>query len=201
VAFTLRIGARLSLFPSCDRTFHDAAGFALCYGPLGCSPYRAFDAGLRPRELPLEDASLLRGRLAATPTGLTPASNDEHDQSSTAHTINLRSSGRTPQERELGVLVRGTPPFVLAVHDPGLVGMQPQPDLFHPRADRGQHSSCLPLTNAVHHRVIRVAFELHTRKLPGHPRIKRIVQEHCATKATCRIPDSVGRNSEGGSWA
>jgi hypothetical protein len=91
MAFTLRIRARLSLFPSPDGTFHDAAGFALCYGPLSCSPSRAFDAGLRPGELPLKAASLLRGRLAATPTGLTPASNDEHDQSSTAHTINLRS--------------------------------------------------------------------------------------------------------------
>jgi hypothetical protein len=26
------------------------------------------------------------------------------------------------------LLVRGTPPFVLAVHDPGLIGMQLQPD-------------------------------------------------------------------------
>ena len=35
-------------------------------------------------------ASLLRGLLAATPTGLTPASNDKHGQQSTAHAINLQ---------------------------------------------------------------------------------------------------------------
>jgi hypothetical protein len=41
-------------------------------------PYdRAFDAGLRPRLFPDEAASLLPGLLAATRTGLTPASNDE----------------------------------------------------------------------------------------------------------------------------
>jgi hypothetical protein len=79
------------------RDFDDAAGFASCYGPLGCSPSRAFDTGLRHRELPLDAASLLQGRLAATPAGLTPASNDEHDQSSTAHAINLQSSGRTAE--------------------------------------------------------------------------------------------------------
>ncbi len=61
-----------------DRTSNDAAGFASCYGPHRCSPYyRAFDAGLRPRPFPGEAASLLPGLLAATRTGLTPASNDE----------------------------------------------------------------------------------------------------------------------------
>src|SRR5215210_9381869 len=37
----------------------------------------AFDTGLRPRPLPDEAASLLPGPLAATRTGLTPASDDE----------------------------------------------------------------------------------------------------------------------------
>jgi hypothetical protein len=40
-------------------------------------PIRAFDAGLRPRPFPDETASLLPGLLAATRTGLTPASDDE----------------------------------------------------------------------------------------------------------------------------
>jgi hypothetical protein len=38
---------------------------------------RAFDAGLRPRPFPDETASLLPGLLAATRTGLPPASDDE----------------------------------------------------------------------------------------------------------------------------
>src|SRR3954447_22890760 len=37
----------------------------------------AFDTGLRPRPFPDEAASLLPGPLAATRTGLTPASDDE----------------------------------------------------------------------------------------------------------------------------
>src|SRR4051794_23605982 len=40
-------------------------------------PLRAFDAGLRPRPFPDEAASLLPGLLAATRTGLPPASDDE----------------------------------------------------------------------------------------------------------------------------
>src|SRR5215207_6028513 len=55
----------------------DAAGFASRYGPLSCSPNRAFDAGLRPDPFPDRAASLLPGLLAATRTGLTPAGDDE----------------------------------------------------------------------------------------------------------------------------
>ncbi len=40
-------------------------------------PYRAFDAGLRPGPFPDRAASLLPGLLAATRTGLSPASGDE----------------------------------------------------------------------------------------------------------------------------
>ena len=40
-------------------------------------PYRASDAGLRPRPFPGEAASLLPGLLAATRAGLAPASDDE----------------------------------------------------------------------------------------------------------------------------
>jgi hypothetical protein len=57
---------------------NDAAGFALRYGPLSRSPYhRAFDTGLRRRAFPPDAASLLPGLLAATRTGLPPASDDE----------------------------------------------------------------------------------------------------------------------------
>src|SRR4051812_5535930 len=40
-------------------------------------PYRAFDTGLRPDPFPDRAASLLPGLLAATRTGLPPASDDE----------------------------------------------------------------------------------------------------------------------------
>src|SRR3954447_10456638 len=56
---------------------NDAAGFATRYGPLSCSPTRAFDAGLRPGPFPDRAASLLPGLLAATRTGLAPAGDNE----------------------------------------------------------------------------------------------------------------------------
>jgi hypothetical protein len=59
------------------RADNDAAGFALCCRPLGCSPKRALDAGLRPGPFPDQAASPLSGLLAATRTGLTPAGDDE----------------------------------------------------------------------------------------------------------------------------
>src|SRR5664279_1956104 len=62
------------------RTSNDAAGFASCCGPSSCSPRRAFDTGLRPGPFPTRAASLLPGLLTATRTGLTPASDDEHEQ-------------------------------------------------------------------------------------------------------------------------
>src|SRR6266516_1008632 len=52
---------------------------------------------------------------------------------------------RVPQEREGRVLVGATPVAVLAVHDPGLVGMQPQPDLGHPVPDRPAQLRALDL--------------------------------------------------------
>ncbi len=82
-----------------------------------------------------------------------------------------------PQVRKGRVLVRAASLPVLAVDDPGLVGMQPQPDLLHPVADRGQHLACLQLADTVHDRVIDVALERDARKFPSHPRVERIVQE------------------------
>ncbi len=52
-----------------------------CCGPRSCSPKGAFATGLRPRPFPTEAASLLPGLLTATRTGLTPASDDEHEPS------------------------------------------------------------------------------------------------------------------------
>ena len=56
---------------------HDAAGFASCCGPLGCTPPKELDAALRPRAFPPEAGSLLPGLLAATRTGPSPAGDDE----------------------------------------------------------------------------------------------------------------------------
>lgn len=78
------------------RVSNDAAGFASRYGPHRRSPIRAFDAGLRPRPFPDGTASLLPGLLAATRTGLTPASDDElTNKISRSRGITSRSAGRT----------------------------------------------------------------------------------------------------------
>jgi hypothetical protein len=55
---------------------------------------------------------------------------------------------------------------VLAVDGPGLVGMQPQPDLFHAVADRGLHLVGLLLADTSHGGVVDVAFEQDGRELP-----------------------------------
>jgi hypothetical protein len=80
--------------------------FTLRTAQLHAPKIGALDAGLRPRPFPDETASLLPGHLAATRTGLTPASNDEltkrkinhlHDQPSfpldAPVTDNLHRSG------------------------------------------------------------------------------------------------------------
>ena len=79
MAFTLMRGGSALPDPHPKAGYiNDAAGFASCYGPHRRSPFhRAFDAGLRPGPFPDRAASLLPGLLAATRTGLTPASDDE----------------------------------------------------------------------------------------------------------------------------
>src|SRR4051794_24222761 len=74
---------------------NDAAGFATRYGPLSCSPTRAFDAGLRPDPFPDRAASLLPGLLAATRTGLTPAGDDELQTTTRPLDDHLLITGRT----------------------------------------------------------------------------------------------------------
>jgi hypothetical protein len=70
-------GARHSLHP------HEAGPLTTPQASLDATdrsvapPYRAFDAGLRPDPFPDRVASLLPGLLAATRTGLPPASDDE----------------------------------------------------------------------------------------------------------------------------
>src|SRR3954470_16166213 len=60
-------------------------------------PCRAFDTGLRPGPFPDRAASLLPGLLAATRTGLAPASDDEHEHEDhpSHHEVTSGSAGRT----------------------------------------------------------------------------------------------------------
>src|SRR3954451_17471254 len=60
------------------RLSNDAAGFASCYGPFSRSPFAGpLTLGFDPIRFPDRAASLLPGLLAATRTGLPPASDDE----------------------------------------------------------------------------------------------------------------------------
>ena len=84
---------------------------------------------------------------------------------------------REPKERKRRLLSTAAPISVLAVHDFGFIGMQPQPDLDHPVCDRSPHLLSLLLANTMHDRIISKAFERDIRKVPGHPRIKRVMQK------------------------
>ena len=78
MAFALKSGARHSLVPT--RTAGPLTTRQVSRNATDrpvAPPSRAFDAGLRHRTFPPDTASLLPGLLAATRTGLTPASNDE----------------------------------------------------------------------------------------------------------------------------
>src|SRR5437660_8421741 len=77
-----------------------------------------------------------------------------------------------PQERERRVLMRAAPVAVLAVDDPGLGRVQPQPDLFHPLPERRQHLAGLALGDAVHDRVVGVPLELDAGIVPGEPGVR-----------------------------
>jgi len=68
-------------------------------------------------------------------------------------------------------------PTVLAVDDPRLVRVKPEPDLLHPRGDPAQHVLSLAARRAVHDRVVGVALEWAARMLAGHPNVERVVHE------------------------
>src|SRR5690606_19782010 len=74
---------------------NDAAGFASCYGPHRRSPYRAFDAGLRPRPFPDKPASLLPGLLAATRTSTGKRRRAYEQDPPLPHGFTSCSAGRT----------------------------------------------------------------------------------------------------------
>jgi hypothetical protein len=48
--------------------------------------------------------------------------------------------------------------------------MKLQPDLSEPTRDRVPHTAGLAFADAMDHRIVRKALELHGRELPGHPR-------------------------------
>src|ERR1700739_2885667 len=60
---------------------------------------------------------------------------------------------RVAQKRKRRVLRGAAPISVLAVHDFGFIGMQPQPDLDYPVFDRSPHLLSLLLANTMHDRV------------------------------------------------
>jgi hypothetical protein len=82
----------------------------------------AFDTGLRPRPFPDEAASLLPGPLAATRTGLTPASDDElttQDQPPTRSTSCLMGARKELSDGYLpGTGYEVTTPRPVSAHEP-----------------------------------------------------------------------------------
>jgi hypothetical protein len=99
MAFTVISAARLPLLPPSQ-----AGPLTTLQASLHATdrpvapPYRAFDAALRHRPFPDDAGSLLPGPLAATRTGLPPASDDELTTISNALRRHLQSAGRTKFE-------------------------------------------------------------------------------------------------------
>lgn len=106
MAFAPRIRARLSLFPPSCGTFTTRQASRDATDRPVAPPYRAFDTGLRSRRSPLDNASLLRGLLTVTPTGLAPASDDEHDQRSAVYMTNLQSLDAQPRKSNVSGFAR-----------------------------------------------------------------------------------------------
>ena len=61
-------------------------------------PHKGFRHWASRRRFPSDAASLLPGLLAATPTGLTPASDDELTNTKISYTINLQSLDAHPMQ-------------------------------------------------------------------------------------------------------
>src|ERR1700738_1896873 len=96
MAFALTLQARLSLSPALTGTFTTRQASLDAADRPFASPYRAYDAGLPHQAFPPDTARLLPGLLAATRTGLAPASDDElTTDGQSPNTINLQASGRT----------------------------------------------------------------------------------------------------------
>src|SRR6266487_2982502 len=80
MAFTVLSAARLPLPPPSQAGPLTTLQTSLHAADRSVAPpTRAFDTGLRPDPFPSRTASLLPGLLTATRTGLTPASDDEHE--------------------------------------------------------------------------------------------------------------------------
>jgi hypothetical protein len=81
------------------------------------------------------------------------------------------------QERERRGRVGQASSPVPAVDDLRLVGVQPQPDLFHPVRQGVAHLEDLPLRGAVDHRVVGEPLELHGRELAFQPGVEGVMHE------------------------
>ena len=103
MAFALMERARHSLVPTRRRATLTTPQASLdATDRIVAPPNGAFDAGLRPSPFPGQTASLLPGLLAATRTGLTPASNDELTNTKIhrglRHGLTSHSAGRTKDQ-------------------------------------------------------------------------------------------------------
>ena len=97
-----------------------------------------------------------------------------------------------PQERKRREPVGQSAVSVLAVHHFRLVGMQSQPDLFHPVPDRGHQSPGLAFGHTVHDHVVGITLEPNVRVLPDHPGVERVVHEQVGQQRRDDSSNAVG---------
>ena len=125
MAFALISGARHSLHPAQAGPLTTPQASLDATDRSVAPPYRAFDAGLRPDPFPDRAASLLPGLLAATRTGLTPASDDELPRATPISegtgrwTSPRRHPGARPRRaRNVPGIVNDDPDVPRDLHDP-----------------------------------------------------------------------------------
>ena len=112
------------------------------------------------------------------------------------HRAVLRARGTgtkgEPQERKRREPVGEPAVAVLAVHHFRLVGMQPQPDLFHPVPDRGHQISGLALGHTMHDDIVGITLKPNRRVLPDHPHVERVMHEQVGQDGRNHAPNEVG---------
>ena len=97
----------------------------------------------------------------------------------------LPGAERVAEESERRFRAVFAPPVpVLAVHDPGLVRVQLQPDFGHPFFQGSEDLAGLLPRRAVHHGVVGVTLELDRRELPFEPFVERVVHEQVGEHRT-----------------
>src|SRR4051812_12996479 len=89
--------------------------------------------------------------------------------------IGFPGTERVSAERERYLTIVQAPPIVLAVHYPGFIGVQLQPNAAQPTFNRFTHLVGLALGHTVDHRIVCKTLEPDRREFPKQPHVQPVV--------------------------